>query len=273
MASRRYGVWDMVALHARVGSRRTRPRRVPSLGHRPTRLQRGLSVPGNWSPTAIRAIYTLPFQFGVLMPQPAIQMLTGWYSTFAFIAIGALCVFFVLVGTLSILVDDPRCVLLRRRRERITTARNAPKAADKLVQRRKFWRLQIDNPDSGTFVSLMRTSWWSLLIAAVPLVSSLFILVGPTLMPGAVRARLSRDIWTWIALIVLGICMYSVPLLKASRRKKALHRSTLSNVCPECAYEQPRGTIGRTSDGTLVDFGPPRCPECGMPWPLIPPET
>lgn len=273
MASRRYGVWDMVALHARVGSRRTRPRRVPSLGHRPTRLQRVLSTRADWSSTAIRSLYTLPFQFSIMTMPISIGLLRGPLAIVAFGVTGALGLLFVVLGALSILTPDPRCVLLRRRRERITTAMNQPRTADELVRRRAFWRLQIDNPDSGTLVTLMRTSWWSLLIAVIPLMLVIFIIFEPILMPLAVRSRSSHDIWSWVGLI--GVCggFYVGPLLKASRRKKALHRSTLSNVCPECAYEQPRGTIGRTSDGTLVDFGPPRCPECGTPWPLIPPET
>lgn len=273
MASRRYGVWDMVALHARVGSRRTRPRRVPSLGHRPTRLQRGLSVPGNWSPTTLRGVYFIPFSFSIFLIQIPLIPLSGWIAIVACGVAGALGLTFALWGALSILLDDPRCIPIRRKRDRLSAAMGDAQTADELVRRRKFWRLQLDNPDSGAHLTLMRMSWRSLAITLLPLTLVVLLIFEPIFLPGAIRSRSFRDVSTSVAMMGLCIVLYSVSNFAASRRKKALHRSTLSNVCPECAYEQPRGTIGRTSDGTLVDFGPPRCPECGTPWPLIPPET
>ncbi|MBX3404318.1 MAG: hypothetical protein KF699_12985 [Phycisphaeraceae bacterium] len=55
----------------------------------------------------------------------------------------------------------------------------------------------------------------------------------------------------------------------ASRR----HQSRLLNrCCLDCGYalDHLPSTIS-TLEGVAVDTGPERCPECGCPWPLVPP--
>jgi hypothetical protein len=56
--------------------------------------------------------------------------------------------------------------------------------------------------------------------------------------------------------------------------RNRLRAALVRRECPDCAY--PLGQIppGLASDMLSgLDAGPTACPECGAPWPLLPPPT
>ena len=64
----------------------------------------------------------------------------------------------------------------------------------------------------------------------------------------------------------------------AARRARRRHfwgywRALELGFCPGCGYDLSGLSHLESRGSTLLDVGPERCPECGAPWPLVPPPV
>ncbi|HVZ94692.1 MAG TPA: hypothetical protein VG797_09300 [Phycisphaerales bacterium] len=74
-----------------------------------------------------------------------------------------------------------------------------------------------------------------------------------------------------ISLILLGILL-AIGGSFGHRRIVTIDRDCADRACPDCGYDlsgTPEGLPGVAAAGRRA--GPARCPECGIPWPFIPP--
>lgn len=56
-----------------------------------------------------------------------------------------------------------------------------------------------------------------------------------------------------------------------SRAKQRARDAAAESACPDCRYSLVNLPSTPSPIQNVVDLGPARCPECGSPWPLIPP--
>jgi hypothetical protein len=73
------------------------------------------------------------------------------------------------------------------------------------------------------------------------------------------------------AIVLFQVFIYLVPALLAKRRLSRLRRSLTEFSCPDCGYPLADFAAGRWRGAQVPGLGPPRCVECGSPWPLLPP--
>lgn len=99
--------------------------------------------------------------------------------------------------------------------------------------------------------------WWPVLIPALGL-------------PGLIAA----GYWP-LAGVVLLVSAFGVPALvwHATRRPRTLARALLESRCPDCWYDLAGTTVLEPESLEGGILGPVRCPECGAPWPLVPPAV
>ncbi len=74
----------------------------------------------------------------------------------------------------------------------------------------------------------------------------------------------------WLG-VLAGYLVYRHFYLKDARMK--MGKNLEGKACADCGYEVEPGVLIETEPGVLVAIGPPRCSECGSPWPLVPPEA
>lgn len=72
------------------------------------------------------------------------------------------------------------------------------------------------------------------------------------------------------ALILAGLGLLAVggiPVEARNRRRTRLLDALRHGLCPNCGYTLVATSAGVTENAALI----PACPECGAPWPLLPP--
>ena len=80
---------------------------------------------------------------------------------------------------------------------------------------------------------------------------------------------------TATAIVVVVICIASLVAesrLAPGRAIGKILRVLEGGVCGDCGYELV-GKLSRDNVSENYTVGPPRCPECGSPWPLVPPPV
>lgn len=283
-ATRRCSAWDLAAL-ARAGRgeramllRETRFRAIPGwspfFGRRTacifeTRRSRALRLAGEWLAfLAVGAAILLVFldlPRDPATPHPVSASSVG----LALVNVG------LLWWTWSRL--DPRVVALRHRRTRLATttlascergsaASGAIEAlAEEILYRREAWKKGLSRP------RVLAVAWLHPPAATLMVAGMLCMVVGGV-MSGLsfVRAWPTSPCLIPVAMVA---CLASSGFI-ASRLLGRLSESVDGSLCPDCEYELnsvPGALPIAASAG--VPIGPRRCPECGCPWPLIPPPT
>jgi len=64
-----------------------------------------------------------------------------------------------------------------------------------------------------------------------------------------------------------------IPSAMRRRAQFRLARALIDKRCPACDYNLSGLTALTVSGSTLQHVGPALCPECGAPWPLVPPPV
>lgn len=141
--------------------------------------------------------------------------------------------------------------------------------AEDLARRRRMWERHLDDgstePDAEGYRKRRRHEW------AGPLGEFLFIggdEVFVALIAGAIAV---------VAGTALGVLL-AIPWLAwhiaRTRRRARCRKALAARVCPDCSYDLsglPDEIEPENLEGQRI--GPERCPECGVPWPLLPPPV
>lgn len=87
--------------------------------------------------------------------------------------------------------------------------------------------------------------------------------------------RLILGSWVWaIPISIFIILGLHLVLFKRQERKERMLAAFEKFECPKCQYElQDLCRWVMLPDGHRWPLSPPRCPECGKAWPLIPPPV
>jgi hypothetical protein len=80
--------------------------------------------------------------------------------------------------------------------------------------------------------------------------------------------------YTLLVIVSASIGVLVADLSAIKRLVRRARRALENGDCPDCGYELSgaRGFVLPDAEGDL-NLGPPRCPECGAPWPLLPPPV
>jgi|GEM_PF-6343983 len=272
---RRYGLWDRIALDAEHRIRLASPRLVPALGRRHRWINRARATQtrqalasggsrGNW--------VFAPYFLAMFLPATLMDKTPPLFRVAVIIALAVMAALLTIRGMIEAYTHDPRHVLLRRRRERLLADAPSWHEADILQYRRAFWLRELAYRRFHTQFLLASCSAYGLPVMLLPIVLIAGVLAlslvptwAPILRMDPIHAALSFAPPV-VVLFLMGPAWWSI------RRCKRVHRSLIENNCPECDYPQPSGVRVVASDGKTVEFGPRACPECGEPWPRIPPD-
>lgn len=241
----------------------------------PQRVQRHLGKRFGSSRSSLRAIV-------------ARLLVTGWFSAAAFIAIwlaglGLLTLWapngagqFDLHLRLSLLVAwvlnmplfwlDMRMLRLRQRigrRARLSGFRGEAHTLE-VLNRRTQWNTLVGKDDGTALLGrLVNVLPAGMLLAMLPL----FLISVPL------------AVWNgaWRAGDAMGF-VFPAGLLAMIAIRQRLEKQTAARfmevsravICPECGYSL-RAHANQVEQTTGKTVGPPRCPECGTHWPLVPP--
>jgi hypothetical protein len=66
--------------------------------------------------------------------------------------------------------------------------------------------------------------------------------------------------------------LIGIPIDLKGRRRRRVFASLVDDTCPTCGYDLSNLASVPIGDEN-VRLGPPACPECGAPWPLVPPPA
>lgn len=259
-SGKRFGSWDVIALHILRGTSRITIRRPARLAIRRTPLERLNAAIGpldSWD-----EILTKPLASLLLLALFG----GGWLALEVFLApLAVTAIGIAIVGTLltivfgTSLVRDARLVMFRRRRVGICDATDADAAAE-LRERRERWDANLMKHEhvlSRQFIP----GTWRLWVALLPLVPA------SSLIPSMLGVR---SLWPGFLVVATMFGTFVVTNRVTSDRLNRVKASLTKPICPDCGYSLNRGKEVADHDGNPVHFGPPRCPECGTPWPLIP---
>jgi hypothetical protein len=155
---------------------------------------------------------------------------------------------------------------IREKRCELRTALYAQAAASRLVdaslaedlaERRRRWERHLEPEPEDPNAPRKRRDWsWLEVFGWGDAIGAIAIAVGAILAVGALILLL-----VWIPLLI-------IRFIRRARCRKAINHCH----CPDCSYDLagvPDAIDPEDLDGQFV--GPARCPECGSPWPLLPP--
>lgn len=183
------------------------------------------------------------------------------------------------LGRDGIWVGD-NLILRQHRRRRVSSFERAARAltplrrvrvADDLPRRMEAWRAALGTgrglSSRSAFARLDPVHSWSLRLTVAALITA------PALVPLLGNAPdLSGLAVCGLWLVLVGvICLGPVRLALIRRRLLA---SLDHRQCPNCGYDlasNPPAIAPELTGG--YSAGPARCPECGSPWPLLPPPV
>jgi hypothetical protein len=138
--------------------------------------------------------------------------------------------------------------------------------AEDLAKRRAMWERHLDDPAAAptTTTSTGRGGRW---------LSDWFILGFDELAWLVVLAGIAFVIASLAASIAMAI-PWLVWHIARLRRRAACRRAIERHGCPDCGYDLT-GAPEPIDRAMLrgLSAGPNRCPECGSPWPLLPPPV
>jgi hypothetical protein len=185
--------------------------------------------------------------------------------------LGLVCLWIVVLSAYFIApssrLDSLRAVRQTRER-RVTPLLRTPADADslraandELARRRAVWSKPIDdlptqNSQAPTWGLVFTPKLWLIAFAAMLGVSAI-----------SITSRESSS----LSFIMINV-LWAIPTFSLKSSIKRLSSCVANARCPDCSYALkgvPSRVLG-TAELTL-DLGPKRCPECGSPWPLIPP--
>jgi hypothetical protein len=160
---------------------------------------------------------------------------------------------------------DRATAILRRARARVLRE-PAEDVAVVLAARRRHWNEEISRWPHRRFNS--QRHWID------PAFALAGIATGMVLFAGMIALGSLRIVFTLVLAMYVPIMIH---LWWGRRRRKALQRrlfdALAAAACPDCAYSM-REIAGRPVEADIAFWpGPRRCPECGSPWPLVPPPT
>lgn len=78
-----------------------------------------------------------------------------------------------------------------------------------------------------------------------------------------------------IVACVIGCLLLPVAIFAAKRKRgrSLLARAIVDHTCPACEYDLSGLMADEVGGRGLLRIGPANCPECGAPWPLVPPPV
>lgn len=192
------------------------------------------------------------------------------------LAIGVLCFVVVLYSWNH---ENPVLSFVRRQRtrpaQRLTMIDNPPPGPAELdamgrdvLARRSAWESGTTRPKGHWG----RVSLMNLYTPAMTLFYAGMMTMPLHLITGSQRG-LGRESFT-CAVLLIQFASMGLGLWLAGRVLRRLDRSAREPVCPDCEYDLS-GVPGAfdVKATANVPVGPRRCPECGCPWPLVPPPV
>ncbi len=269
---RRYSIWDEIAW--RSGSGAHSGKRTPAaLGRRPslaTQFCASMVSNTKLKPTLRSIVMILALAAGVYWAASWVGPRINSNATSGKLMVGVLLILPMSWFLHWSFVFDARrhAIRERRRRTRIVERPDQSNDVSALVEARRA-ALQ-DSPSILDVAKIVRRTMGTdpravLLSNAGSTGVLLFIVL--LSYPG-------QSPFTWLPLVLisaqfpLGMCAWWL----TARRVKRVQASLTQRCCPDCGYSLvgvPPGLPALGERGHAV--GPARCPECGSPWPLVPP--
>jgi hypothetical protein len=156
-------------------------------------------------------------------------------------------------------IREKRCQLRTARYDAAASAGLVdPTLADDFGERRMRWEFNLETPQKPPVDRPRKDwSWWDFLWLGW---DEMFILAS---LVAAVAFAVAG-----LVLLAVWIPLHMLRFIRRTRCRKAIHRC----LCPDCSYDLhgvPDAIQPDSLDGRHV--GPAKCPECGAPWPLLPP--
>lgn len=168
--------------------------------------------------------------------------------------------------------DDVRCIISAHERKHLMQSPDRRRIAVAIALRRSAWLAWLN--ESHKRVNLMQVfrsaAWRALLVAG------LFLSTGVELWKQRRFDVAKSSSGPLHSVLVFSNTLLTVLVIVAGYRILArIHKRLVNSLsdrhCPDCEYSLEPGETVSPEPGVTVEFGPARCPECGTPWPRVPP--